>query len=194
MAQMTAEIALPRYDRSKLKPGIVHIGLGNFHRAHMAVYLDDLFNLGESHDWAIIGAGVRAPDSRMRDALKGQDCLSTIIELDPKGKTCRRVGAMIDFLPVEADNASLIAAMTDPAIRIVSLTVTEGGYFVNPATGKFDPAAPEIVADGANPGAPVTAFGAIVAALKARRAAGIRPLRSCPATTCPATAMSPMTR
>jgi mannitol 2-dehydrogenase len=103
--EMTAEIALPRYDRSKLKPGIVHIGLGNFHRAHMAVYLDDLFNLGESHDWAIIGAGVRAPDSRMRDALKGQDCLSTIIELDPAGKTCRRVGAMIDFLPVEADNA-----------------------------------------------------------------------------------------
>ena len=175
MAQMTAEIALPRYDRSKLKPGIVHIGLGNFHRAHMAVYLDDLFNQGESPDWAIIGAGVRAPDSRMRDALKGQDCLSTIIELDPKGKTCRRVGAMIDFLPVEADNASLIAAMTDPAIRIVSLTVTEGGYFVNPATGKFDPAAPEIVADGANPGAPVTAFGAIVAALKARRVAGIPP-------------------
>ena len=165
------------YDQELGEPaiGIVHFGLGNFHRAHMAVYLDDLFNLGESHDWAIIGAGVRAPDSRMRDALKGQDCLSTIIELDPQGKTCRRVGAMIDFLPVEPDNASLIAAMSDPQIRIVSLTVTEGGYFVNPATGKFDPAAPEIVADGANPGAPVTAFGAIVAALKARRAAGIPP-------------------
>ena len=85
-----SQIATPRYDRSKLSAGIVHIGLGNFHRAHMAVYLDDLFNLGESHDWAIIGAGVRAPDSRMRDALKGQDCLSTIIELDPQGKTCHR--------------------------------------------------------------------------------------------------------
>lgn len=165
----------PRYDRSKLSAGIVHIGLGNFHRAHMAVYLDDLFNLGESHDWAIIGAGVRAPDSRMRDALKGQDCLSTIIELDPQGKTCRRVGAMIDFLPVEPDNASLIAAMSDPQIRIVSLTVTEGGYFVNPATGKFDLTAPEIVVDGKTPAAPATAFGAIVAALKARRAAGIPP-------------------
>ena len=170
---MTDDVALPRYDRSALKPGIVHIGLGNFHRAHMAVYLDDLFNLGESHDWAIIGAGVRAPDARMRDALKGQDCLSTIIELDPAGKTCRRVGAMIDFLPVAADNAPLIAAMSDPQIRIVSLTVTEGGYFVNPATGKFDPAEPAIVADGQNPDAPSTAFGAIVAALKARRAAGI---------------------
>lgn len=172
---MTDDVALPKYDRSKLKPGIVHIGLGNFHRAHMAVYLDDLFNLGESHDWAIIGAGVRAPDAKMRDALKGQDCLSTIIELDPAGKTCRRVGSMIDFLPVDADNASLIAAMIDVQTRIVSLTVTEGGYFVNPATGRFDPAAPAIVADSQNPDKPATAFGAIVAALKARRAAGIPP-------------------
>ncbi|WP_149139579.1 mannitol dehydrogenase family protein [Gemmobacter caeruleus] len=163
---------LPRYDRSKLTPGIVHIGLGNFHRAHMAVYLDDLFNRGLGHDWAILGAGVRAPDARMRDALLAQDCLSTVIELDPAGRTCRRVGAMIDFLPVEAGNASLIAAMTRPEIRIVSLTVTEGGYFINAATGQFDPDAPEIAADAANPAAPGTAFGAIIAALKARRAAG----------------------
>ncbi len=166
---------LPHYDRAKLTPGIVHIGLGNFHRAHMAVYLDDLFNMGDAHDWAILGAGVRAGDAKMRDALKGQDCLSTIIELDPAGKTCRRVGSMIDFLPVEPDNASLIAAMTRPEIRIVSLTVTEGGYFINAATGQFDPTAPEIVTDAANPGAPGTAFGAIVAALKARRVAGVPP-------------------
>nr|WP_189381532.1 mannitol dehydrogenase family protein [Gemmobacter nanjingensis] len=172
---MTMTVETPRYDRSKLTPGIVHIGLGNFHRAHMAVYLDDLFNLGLGHDWAILGAGVRAPDAKMRDALKGQDCLSTVIELDPAGKTCRRVGSMIDFLPVEAGNASLIAAMTQPEIRIVSLTVTEGGYFINAATGQFDPAAPEIMADAANPDAPGTAFGAIVAALKARRAAGVPP-------------------
>ena len=120
-------VQLPGYDRSLLKPGIVHIGLGNFHRAHQAVYMDDLFALGEGHDWAIIGAGVRAPDARMREALKAQDCLSTVIELDPAGKSCRRIGAMVDFLAVEADNASLIDAMANPAIRIVSLTVTEGG-------------------------------------------------------------------
>ncbi|PRD37849.1 UNVERIFIED_CONTAM: mtlK [Trichonephila clavipes] len=141
----------------------------------MAVYLDDLFNLGLGHDWAILGAGVRAPDAKMRDALKGQDCLSTVIELDPAGKTCRRIGSMIDFLPVEPGNASLIAAMTRAEIRIVSLTVTEGGYFINAATGQFDPAAPEIMADAANPDAPGTAFGAIVAALKARRSAGVPP-------------------
>ncbi len=164
---------LPSYDRSKLTPGIVHIGLGNFHRAHMAVYLDDLFALGFGHDWAILGAGVRDSDARMRDALVAQNCLSTVIELDPSGRSARRIGAMVDFLPVEPDNAALIAAMTRPEIRIVSLTVTEGGYFINPATGTFDPAAPDIAADAANPHR--TAFGAIIAALKARRANGTPP-------------------
>ena len=176
---MSQTVQTPAYDRSRLTPGIVHIGLGNFHRAHMAVYLDDLFAMGEGHDWAILGAGVRAPDARMREALKGQDCLSTVIELDPKGKTARRVGSMIDFLAVEADNAALIAAMSRPEIRIVSLTVTEGGYYVDPATGRFDPTHTDIVADGANPGKPATAFGAILAALKARRAAGVQPVGRC---------------
>ncbi len=172
---MEGTVARPAYDRSRLTPGIVHIGLGNFHRAHMAVYLDDLFNLGQGHDWAILGAGVRAPDAAMRDALRAQDCLSTVIELDPAGHSCRRIGAMVDFLPVEPDNRSLIAAMTRPSIRIVSLTVTEGGYFIDARTGAFDPAAPGILADARTPDRPATAFGAILAALKARRAAGIPP-------------------
>jgi mannitol 2-dehydrogenase len=166
---------LPAYDRSALTPGIVHIGLGNFHRAHQAVYLDDLFALGHDHDWAILGAGVRPADGAMRDALRAQDCLSTVIELDPAGKTARRIGAMTDFLAVEPANRALIAAMTDPAIRIVSLTVTEGGYFVNPATGAFDPAAPEIADDARAPDRPGTAFGAILAALRRRRMAGVAP-------------------
>ncbi|MBJ2152563.1 mannitol dehydrogenase family protein [Paracoccus sp. IB05] len=168
-------VQMPGYDRKSLTPGIVHIGLGNFHRAHMAVYLDDLFGLGLGQDWAIIGAGVRPADAAMREALLAQDCLSTVIALDPQGRSCRRIGAMVDFLPVEPGNASLIAAMSRPEIRIVSLTVTEGGYFIDPASGAFDPTAPAIVADAARPDAPGTAFGAIVAALKARRLAGIAP-------------------
>ena len=168
-------VAMPKYDRKSLKPGIVHIGLGNFHRAHMAVYLDDLFNLGLDHDWAILGAGVRAGDAKMRDALAAQDYLSTIIELDPSGRRARRVGAMIGFIEVQDDNAALIAAMTDPAIRIVSLTVTEGGYYVDAATGSFDPKAADIVADAGAPSRPRTAFGAILAALRLRRAAGVVP-------------------
>ena len=164
---------LPAYDRKSLRPGIVHIGLGNFHRAHMAVYLDDLFAMGLDHDWAILGAGVRAGDARMREAMMTQDCLSTVIELDPSGRSARRIGSMTGFVPVQDTNAALIAAMTGPDIRIVSLTVTEGGYFVDAATGQFDATAAEIVADAANPHA--TVFGAIIAALKARRAAGVPP-------------------
>ncbi len=175
LSALPAGIARPAYDRSALTPGIVHIGLGNFHRAHQAVYLDDLFNLGEGHDWALIGAGVRPTDARMRDLLAAQDNLTTVIELDPAGNRARVTGAMIGFVPVEPDNAALIARMSDPAIRIVSLTVTEGGYYVDPATGVFDPAHPDIVADGKTPARPATAFGAILAALKARRAAGTAP-------------------
>ncbi|MBS7541231.1 mannitol dehydrogenase family protein [Ancylobacter lacus] len=167
-------ISLPAYDRARLTPGIVHIGLGNFHRAHQAVYLDDLFALGGDHDWAILGAGVRPADGRMREALLAQGCLSTVIELDPTGHSARRVGAMIGFIPVEDGNAALIAAMSRPDIRIVSLTVTEGGYFLDPA-GKLDTEAADIRADAANPAAPQTAFGAILAALAARRVAGVPP-------------------
>lgn len=173
-AHPPAAVALPAYDRARLTPGIVHIGLGNFHRAHQAVYLDDLFALGEGHDWAIIGAGVRPADAAMRDALKAQDCLSTVIELDPTGRRARRIGAMIDFLPVERGNGALIAAMAKPEIRIVSLTVTEGGYFMDSA-GHLDTGAPDIQADAAHPDAPETAFGAILAALRLRRAAGVTP-------------------
>src|SRR3546814_2742682 len=140
-------VAQPHYDRSRLTPGIVHIGLGNFHRAHMAVYLDDLFARGEGHDWAILGAGVRPADAQTRDALKAQDCLSTVIELDPEGKRARRVGAMIDFIAVDTSNGPLIAARSRPEILLVSLTVTEGGYFIDPATGRFDPSAPELATD-----------------------------------------------
>ncbi len=168
-------VALPTYDRAKVTPGIVHIGLGNFHRAHMAVYLDDLMNQGLALDWGILGAGVRPADAAMRSAMLAQDCLSTVIELDPAGKTARRVGAMVGFVEVAADNAPLIAAMTDPRIRIVSLTVTEGGYFTNADTGAFDTTAPAVLADASTPDRPATAFGAIVAALKARRAAGTPP-------------------
>ncbi|MBY8826398.1 mannitol dehydrogenase family protein [Sphingomonas colocasiae] len=165
----------PRYDRGRLTPGIVHIGLGNFHRAHMAVYLDGLFALGEDLDWAILGAGVRPTDARMREALRAQNCLSTVIELDPDGKTARRIGAMIDFIEVEPSNIPLITAMGRPEIRIVSLTITEGGYFIDPASGRFDPADPDMVGDARSPDRPATAFGAIVAALKHRRNAGLAP-------------------
>ncbi|WP_372838183.1 mannitol dehydrogenase family protein [Phaeovulum sp.] len=174
-------VLTPTYDVQDLAPGIVHIGVGNFHRAHQAWYLHRLLQEGIARDWAIIGAGVRASDAAMREKLLAQDCLTTLIELRPDGTSAEVCGAMVGFLPVEPDNAALIAQMADPAIRIVSLTVTEGGYFVNPSTGAFDAEHADIVFDASHPDRPRTAFGAIVAALGRRRAAGHGPftVQSC---------------
>lgn len=165
-------ISGPTYDRSALTPGIVHIGLGNFHRAHQAWYLHRLMQQGLAHDWAIIGAGVRAGDAAMRDRLLAQDCLTTLVELDPDGTSAEVIGSMIDFLPVEDGNGPLIKAMSDPAIRIVSLTVTEGGYYLD-ADGGLDLTHPDIIRDAKTPETPVTAFGAMIAALRARCDAGL---------------------
>lgn len=169
------KVATPEYDRTKLTAGIIHVGLGNFHRAHQAWYLDRLFALGESHDWAIIGAGVRDGDEAQRGRLLDQDCLTTIIELEPGNNHGRVIGSMIDFLPVEKSNGALIEAMSKPEIRIVSLTVTEGGYYINPALGAFDPEHPDMMHDAQNPNVPRSVFGAMIAALRKRRDAGIAP-------------------
>ena len=173
LAALPDGIPVPLYDRKRLSVGIVHIGLGNFHRAHQAWYLHRLMQQGLALDWAIIGAGVRHNDAAMRDKLLAQDCLTTLIELDPSGTSAEVTGPMIDFLPIEEANGALIAAMASPEIRIVALTVTEGGYFVDPATGGFDQANPDIQHDAANPQTPRTAFGAIIAALKIRQETGI---------------------
>ena len=162
-------ISKPTYDRQALTPGIVHIGLGNFHRAHQSWYLHRLLEMGLNHDWAIIGAGVRPFDAEQREKLLSQDCLSTLIELDPSGKSAEVVGSMIDYVPIVEGNGPLIEQMTDPAIRIVALTVTEGGYYIDPVTKTFNSAHPDIVHDATNPSAPRTAFGSIIAALKQRR-------------------------
>ena len=174
LGDLPREIGVPRYRRSDLKGGIVHIGVGNFHRAHQAVYLDDLFNLGVDHDWAIIGAGVRATDEAMRQKLKEQDYLTTVVGQEAHATTARVTGSMVDFIR-PGDSASLLAALQKPEIRIVSLTVTEGGYFISPATQAFDPTHPEIVNDTKNIGAPQTAFGLIVSGLMRRRDVGIAP-------------------
>ena len=174
LAHMPAGIAVPKYRRSDLSAGIVHIGVGNFHRAHQAVYLDDLFNAGRDHDWAVVGAGVRDPDVMVREKLKEQDWLTTVVQQEADTTNIRVTGAMIDFVR-PYDVAANLDALARPQIRIVSLTVTEGGYYISPATQHFDPAHPDIVADARNIDKPKSAFGLIVAALKRRRAAGVSP-------------------
>jgi mannitol 2-dehydrogenase len=174
LARLPAGVAAPKYERSDLRAGIVHIGVGNFHRAHQAVYLDDLFNAGRDHDWAIIGAGVRDPDVKVREKLAEQDWLTTVVQQEADATDIRVTGSMIDFIR-PYDVPALLDAMAQPNIRIVSLTVTEGGYYISPATQHFDPTHSDIVYDSQHADAPKTAFGLIVAGLKRRRAAGTAP-------------------
>jgi mannitol 2-dehydrogenase len=171
---LSADVGHPGYARGDLSPGIVHFGVGNFHRAHMAWYLDRLMNAGRDLDWAIMGAGVMAGDARMREALAPQDWLSTVVTQSAEVSEARVIGPMLGFLPV-GDADAIHDALTHPGIRIVSLTVTEGGYFVDAATGRFDATHPQIVAEAAAPEAPRTVFGHILRALAARRWAGVAP-------------------
>jgi mannitol 2-dehydrogenase len=174
-AELAETAAVPGYDPASLKAGIVHFGVGNFHRAHQAVYLDDLFNLGLDHDWALIGAGVRAADDMMRQKLEAQDWLTTVVEQEADLSTARVTAPMIGHLPV-GNSAAIIARLADPAIRIVSLTITEGGYYIDPATQRFDPTHPDIAADAKDLlTQPKTVFGLILAGIKRRRDVGIEP-------------------
>ncbi len=171
--QIADRVAVPSYRQADLSPGILHVGVGNFHRAHQSVYLHRLFEMGLDHDWAVVGAGVTKYDEVMRAKLRSQDWLTTVIELDPEQLSGRVTGAMIDFF--EVNPQAVIEAMSRPEIRIVSLTVTEGGYFVDAQTGGFDEAHADILADANNPDSPTTVFGIIIAALQKRKDNGVEP-------------------
>ncbi len=176
LPRLPANIGRPGYDRSRVTVGIVHIGVGSFHRAHQAVYLDDLMNRGEAMEWGICGVGLLPGDARMRDALHAQDGLYTLVVKHPSGEhTARVVGSMIDYRFLPDDPEAVLEIMAAPATRIVSLTVTEGGYNFHHVTGAFDFAHPGVVHD-LEPGAvPVSVFGVVVEALRRRRARGIPP-------------------
>ena len=174
LPEIATRAAVPSYRRDQLTPGILHFGVGNFHRAHQAIYLHELFNLGRDLDFAIVGAGVMPSDRLMKEKLAAQDYLTTVVEQDNNRSAATVTGPMIDILTAPDDGA-IIAALADPAIRIVSLTITEGGYFIDPATGAFDPTHPAMIADAADPAHPKTVFGLIIAGLRARRDAGIPP-------------------
>ncbi|WP_265520801.1 mannitol dehydrogenase family protein [Oerskovia flava] len=166
----------PTYDRSALTAGIVHLGVGGFHRAHQAMYLDRLMRDGAAQDWAICGVGVMPGDARMRDVLRAQDGLYTLVLKHPDGALEGRViGSIVDYLLAPDDPEAVIEKMASPEIRIVSLTVTEGGYNVHHVTGEFDATNPA-VQDDLRPGAvPATTFGLVTEALRRRRDRGTGP-------------------
>ncbi len=173
LSDLPSAVERPTYRRSDLSPGILHVGVGNFHRAHQAMYMHRLFEKGRDRDWAIVGGGVRTSDATMRGKLAAQDWLTTVVELDPTGLSAHVCGSMIDFAPV--DSGALVSAMARPEIRIVSLTVTEGGYFIDAETGGFDASHHDILADLGDRENPRTVFGAIIAALARRREANLPP-------------------
>ena len=176
LARIADPVSVPGYDRSTIAAGIIHFGVGGFHRAHQAMYLDALMNQGKALDWGIRGMGVMPSDARMRDALAASDGLYTLVVKNADGtRDVRVIGSIIDYVYAPDDTAAAIEALADPAIRIVSLTVTEGGYNVHPVTGEFDLENPAIAADLANPASPATTFGLVSAGLRLRRERGIAP-------------------
>ena len=169
-------VPTPAYDRAAAAVGIVHIGFGNFHRSHQAMYVDALMSQGQALDWAICGVGILPSDASMRDAMRAQDGLYTLVLRHPDGRLEPRVvGSVLDYRFGPDDPAAVIDRMCDPAVRIVSLTITEGGYVKDPATGVFDAAHADVVHDIAHPERPRTAFSFIVQALRRRREQGIPP-------------------
>lgn len=161
-------VAIPTYDRQLIEPGILHVGVGNFHRAHMAAYIDDLLreDFESAKEWGIVGAGILHFDQAKRDLLEPQQWLQTVVEHDAETVNPRILGCMTDFLPI--DTKAIEKALENPSIKIVSLTVTEGGYFLN--DGKFDLANLQIQHDIANRDDPKTIFGLICKAARFRKA------------------------
>ena len=169
-------ICLPTYDRSLVQVGIVHFGVGGFHRAHQAMYLDELMKGGEALDWGLCGVGLLPADARMRDAMRAQDNLYTLVVKNADGRyDARIIGSIVAYHYGPDDPEAVLAVMAAPSTRIVSMTVTEGGYNFVPATGEFDFDNPDVVHD-LQPGAlPRTLFGYVTEALRRRRARGIAP-------------------
>jgi fructuronate reductase len=178
LQHLPKDVARPRYARSTIQTGIVHLGLGAFHRAHQAVFTDDCLNAGET-GWGIAAASLRSPQTR--DALAPQDGLYTLALRASASQTLRVIGAIRQTFVAPEDPGALLAAMTDPTVRIVSLTVTEKGYTANVAAGDLRLDDPGVQHDLAHPERPQTALGFVAEALAMRRAAGIKPftLLSC---------------
>ena len=172
LSSLPADVARPAYDRAAVKTGVVHLGIGAFHRAHQAVVFDDALASGDLR-WGVLGASLRSPG--VRDQLNPQEGLYTLVVRDGAAEHLRVIGAGRGVLVGPENPAALVAAMADADVHIVTLTVTEKGYRLDPATGDLLLDDPDVAADLTDIASPRTAPGFIVAALQARKAAGLRP-------------------
>ena len=173
LSQLPASVAKPEYDRSKVVGSIVHLGIGAFHRAHQAMFTDAALSVTGDLSWGLVGAGVISTD--MKNALMPQDGLYVLAEMGADSENVKVIGSIIEVLGGADDAGKLLDKMSDISTRIVSITVTEKGYYLDLATGKLQINAPAIAADLASPTTPRTILGLIVQALKARKAKGIPP-------------------
>ena len=176
LAYWRGRLPVPDYDRDLVTAGVVHVGVGGFHRAHQAMYHDRLMNQGTALDWGICGVGVMAADRRMKEVLDAQDGLYTLVLKHSDGTYEPRViGSIVEYLFAPDDPEAVIEKMAAESTRIVSLTITEGGYNLSDVTGEFDVANPDVLAD-LEPGAvPRTTFGLITEALRRRWKRGLAP-------------------
>ncbi len=171
---LSKEVVIPAYDRSKIKTGIVHIGVGGFHRSHEAFYTDKLLQHHSSKDWGICGIALLDTDHKIFDTLVNQDGLYTLMITEPDGTlTARIIGSVIEYLFAPGNPEAVLEKMADPDIKVITLTITEGGYNFDSATGEFQMTDPAIQWDLNNPENPKTVFGYIKQALKRRRERGI---------------------
>ena len=168
-------VRIPQYDRRQLTNGIVHIGVGGFHRAHQAVYLDRYFHQTRDRRWGICGVGLMEQDKRLRDALQTQDCLYTLVERDPAGDSAQIIGSINQYLFAPDNRQAVIAALAAPECRIVTLTITEAGYYYIEGSGNFDVDHPTIQHDLRHPEDPIGTFGFLSVALERRRQQGLPP-------------------
>ena len=173
LGRLAPDIHVPTYDPTAVEPGIVHLGLGGFHRAHMARFTHGLMEIRpEALAWGIVGAGLLPADRRMYEALAPQDGLYTLVERSGTVETVTVIGAIAEVIHAGDSSAALLDAIDRPAIRIVSLTVTENGYCLNAATKRLDPGHRLIVGDLADPQHPHSAIGIIAEAYRRRMVAG----------------------
>lgn len=170
LSDLPGTVQFPRYDRAAIETGVVHLGVGAFHRAHQAVVFDDALQAGDLR-WGIVGASLRSPD--VRDQLGPQDGLYTVLTRNGDQLFPRVIGALKEVIVAPEEPARLVRAMSQASVHIVTLTITEKGYMIDPSSGALRSDDPQVAHDIANPSAPKTALGFLTASLAARRAAGV---------------------
>ena len=176
LPSLGGSISIPAYDRSRVRPGIVHVGVGNFHRVHQAPIIDDCLAQNGNEGWGICGVGLTEGEGARRKAraYAEQNGLYTVAELTTGAQPVRVIGAMVDYIHAPTDPEAVVRRLAHPDTRIVSLTITEGGYNLDEASGAFQLDQPDVASDLAG-ARPRSAFGFIVAGLRARRTSGAGP-------------------